>query len=493
MRSFILGVITLSMAVQSWAQDQLAFDRPAGSAGAIMQIAAPDGQVSELAFGANQDIVINSRSIARSGDGVYRWQLSFAPQLSAQQQNQLSQVRGDGGGTLPANWLNQFATRSGSFALIGGQFVDGAAVDEPINPPVMAPLPPDVNLQVIAMDLIVQGSQCLGGDCGNTENFGSDTLRLKENNLRIHFDDTSNSGSFPNNDWGITLNDTGNGGANFFAITDRTANRDPIKLEAGAPANSLYVDDAGRVGLKTNGPAVELQIADGDTPTIRLQQTNAAGFAPLTWDVAGNETNFFVRDVDNGSLIPFKIRPNSPTNSLTLGVDDGYIGLGVNDASAGLHQRRGSGFTDNWLLFDSPDGDPTTEDRRMELDNSGNLFVSGTITQLSSRLSKTNFSRVTGGDVLSRLSSLPIWTWNYLTATTEDRHIGPVAEDFYAAFGFGQSERSLAPADVAGVALAATQALQEEVAVRDRKIEQLEERLARLEALLEADAQRGNR
>ena len=54
--------------------------------------------------------------------------------------------------------------------------------------------------QVILDDLIVDGSACIGFDCVNGESFGFDTLRLKENNLRIKFQDTSSSASFPS--WG---------------------------------------------------------------------------------------------------------------------------------------------------------------------------------------------------------------------------------------------------------------------------------------------------
>ncbi len=61
--------------------------------------------------------------------------------------------------------------------------------------------------QVILDDLIVDGSACIGFDCVNGESFGFDTLRLKENNLRIRAVDTSSSASFPSNDWQITFND----------------------------------------------------------------------------------------------------------------------------------------------------------------------------------------------------------------------------------------------------------------------------------------------
>ena len=69
-------------------------------------------------------------------------------------------------------------------------------------------------------DVIIDGSLCVGQDCVNGENFGFDTLRLKENNLRIHFQDTSNSASFPTNDWRIVVNDSSNGGSNHFSIED---------------------------------------------------------------------------------------------------------------------------------------------------------------------------------------------------------------------------------------------------------------------------------
>ncbi len=66
--------------------------------------------------------------------------------------------------------------------------------------------------QVILDDLIVDGSACIGLDCVNGENFGFDTIRLKENNLRIKFDDTSTTASFPSTDWQLTANDSSNGG-----------------------------------------------------------------------------------------------------------------------------------------------------------------------------------------------------------------------------------------------------------------------------------------
>ncbi len=180
--------------------------------------------------------------------------------------------------------------------------------------------------QVFSDDVIVIGSLCVGQDCVNGENFGFDTIRLKENNTRIKFMDTS-VGSFPSTDWELTANDSTSGGQNRFSITDVTDSKVPFTIEGSAPTNSLYVDDGGRVGIGTSAPVLRLHIVDGNTPTMRLEQNGSSGFTPQTWDVAGNETNFFVRDVTHGSQLPFKIVPGAPNNSLVVAAN-GNMGIG---------------------------------------------------------------------------------------------------------------------------------------------------------------------
>lgn len=186
-------------------------------------------------------------------------------------------------------------------------------------------------------DVIIDGSACIGMDCVNGESFGFDTIRIKENNLRIKAQDTSSSASFPTNDWQITFNDSANGGANKFSIDDIDGGRTPFTIEAGAPANSLYVEDSGRLGLGTSNPVVDIHVTSGNTPTLRLEQDGSSGFTPQTWDVAGNEANFFVRDATNGSTLPFKIFPGSPSNSLNIQASTGYIGLGTTNPQDDLH------------------------------------------------------------------------------------------------------------------------------------------------------------
>ena len=172
--------------------------------------------------------------------------------------------------------------------------------------------------QVIPDDLIVQGSICAGFDCVNNEAFGFDTVILKENSTRLLFNDTSTLAGFPANDWRLIANDSGAGGSNFFAIEDATAQRQIFQLSAGAPANSIFVAPSGNVGFGTSTPGLLMNGRNGNTPGLRLEQDGSIGFPPYTWDVAGNEANFFIRDVTGGSRLPFRIRPGAPTSSIDI-------------------------------------------------------------------------------------------------------------------------------------------------------------------------------
>ncbi|MEA2876618.1 MAG: hypothetical protein QOF14_1814 [Hyphomicrobiales bacterium] len=180
----------------------------------------------------------------------------------------------------------------------------------------------------LAQDLNVNGSLCVGFDCPPPGGFGFDTIVLRENNLRIFFDDTSVSAGFPANKWRITINDSASGGASFFSVDDATANRSVFKVTAGAPANSLFVASSGNVGLGTAAPGLDLSISTSDTPAIRLEQTAAGGFTAQTWDIGANEANFFVRDLTGGSRLPFRIRPGAPTSSIDISAS-GSVGVGT--------------------------------------------------------------------------------------------------------------------------------------------------------------------
>ena len=218
---------------------------------------------------------------------------------------------------------------------------------------VAAPVPD----QVINDDLIVTASECVGFDCVNGESFGYDTIRLKENNLRIHFEDTSTAASYPTNDWAIEVNSQLNGGGSYFAVRDRNTDRLVMQVDAGAPANALRVDSDGDLGVRTATPVLDVHAKASDSPGLRLEQDSTAGWTPQTWDVAGNEANFFVRDVTGGSRLPFRIRPGAPSNSVYIAAS-GNVGINTSSPSETLHVSGGT-LLDGTLSFTAGAAPPT--------------------------------------------------------------------------------------------------------------------------------------
>lgn len=104
---------------------------------------------------------------------------------------------------------------------------------------------------------------------------------------------------------------------------------------------------------------------------------------------------------------------------------------------------------------------------------------SGSWSSLSDRDAKESLSPVDGAELLERLASVPITTWKYKSQDERIRHIGPMAQDFHAAFGVGEDERHITSIDADGVALAAIQELYRQSQEREtelrRRIEQLEQ------------------
>lgn len=104
----------------------------------------------------------------------------------------------------------------------------------------------------------------------------------------------------------------------------------------------------------------------------------------------------------------------------------------------------------------------------------------GSWSSLSDRHAKRDFTPVDSQAVLARLMELPVMTWRYMGQGEETLHMGPVAQDFHAAFGLGGDELRIATIDADGVALAAIQGLYLALTERDQRIDQLEAELASL-------------
>lgn len=119
---------------------------------------------------------------------------------------------------------------------------------------------------------------------------------------------------------------------------------------------------------------------------------------------------------------------------------------------------------------------------------------------VSDRNRKENFLSLDGEDILARLRNVPVSSWNYRTQETSIRHMGPMAQDFHAAFGLGENELMINSIDIDGVNMAAVQALtdrtdalraenealRQENATQAAEIADLRARMERLEALVSA-------
>jgi hypothetical protein len=100
---------------------------------------------------------------------------------------------------------------------------------------------------------------------------------------------------------------------------------------------------------------------------------------------------------------------------------------------------------------------------------------------ISDRDQKKNITPVDPAAVLQSLRDLPIATWSYRQEPASVRHMGPMAQDFRAAFGLGDDDRTYHAVDAHGVALAAIKALQARIEALERENRALARRLRALE------------
>ncbi len=103
----------------------------------------------------------------------------------------------------------------------------------------------------------------------------------------------------------------------------------------------------------------------------------------------------------------------------------------------------------------------------------------------SDRNLKENFQPVDGRAILEKLAALPITTWNAIGVDPAVKRMGPMAQDFYAAFGLGDDDRVITTGDLDGVALASIQGLYQIVQEKDAQIASLEARLVALEQVVQ--------
>lgn len=109
--------------------------------------------------------------------------------------------------------------------------------------------------------------------------------------------------------------------------------------------------------------------------------------------------------------------------------------------------------------------------------------IMGIVGMFSDVNAKFDVQSVNPDNILTRLLSLPVTAWRYKDADLDGHasHIGPMAQDFHAAFGLGASDKQIAMVDANGVLLAAVQALHHQILEQRADILELRARLANLE------------
>ena len=167
------------------------------------------------------------------------------------------------------------------------------------------------------------------------------------------------------------------------------------------------------------------------------------------------------------------------TNSRAVVVSLGSsFGVATTDAGPNTLTVRAA----NGIFLGTNTGTPViTAGHFIETSTGAFLTSGGAWTNSSDRNLKEDFETVDGEGLLRKLSSVPMTTWKYRIEKSGIRHLGPMAQDFYSAFGLGDSDRAITTVDEGGVALAAAQALAartnalgQEVREKDAKIEGLQ-------------------
>ncbi len=110
----------------------------------------------------------------------------------------------------------------------------------------------------------------------------------------------------------------------------------------------------------------------------------------------------------------------------------------------------------------------------------------------SDRHAKEGFAAINPREVLDKVAALPISQWQF-KGDDKVSHLGPMAQDFHAAFGLGQDDKHIATVDEEGVALAAIQGLHQVMQEKDAEIHDLKQSVAGLKAMVEQLAQRQNK
>ncbi len=282
---------------------------------------------------------------------------------------------------------------------------------------------------------------------------------------------------------GIDASATGSGSAGVRGITSNASGVGVYGISDAFGDGATAV--RGEVTATTSGgaPPYTTQVHTGVLGRVGLnsQATNSAGVWGDSTATAGSTVGVRGTSASNGGT---GVRGE---NSNTTG------GVGVTASTAAASGRSivafGSIYVDNRNTA-TLNGDALTIDlrnsRTARLDADGVWQAHG-FNNISDRTKKQNFTPISPIETLDKVVNLPITRWNYIGDDQNKQHVGPMAQDFHAAFGLnGSDDKVISTLDGQGVALAAIQGLNiklgDELKQRDLVIEAQQARIAEMES-----------
>lgn len=384
----------------------------------VLSVATPDGTVLSNTFepGNTPCFELSGTTDQRFPDGSYTYEIRVIPSPGK------------------TNSPQRPLTQTGYFLVREGIIVNIKIGDEPIARTQCCTCT-ELDGSYWVDGTLAVGHETDSGDCDE------ETLRLKEDDIRVRFYDTTTTTNYPTNDWQILINDLdscGTSGGEYFSIQDVDGSKRPFTIEAGAPDNCIYVADDGKVGVGTSTPAYPfvLQTASDVCATLIAQSTGGAmaqlAGGPLYAHVGSKSNHQFRMHVNDSPVI-------------TLDTD-GDVGIGTTTPSYPLHMSSGAYCSSG-----------------------------GTWTDASSREYKENITGLSIDEAVSALNDLNPVKYNF-KVDKDETNVGFIAEDVPSLVAT-KNRKGMSPMDVVAVLTKVLQEQQKTISELKDKIADLEEKV----------------
>jgi hypothetical protein len=276
--------------------------------------------------------------------------------------------------------------------------------------------------------------------------------------------------------------DIGNLGLSTDSNVIRIGSGQSQTFIAGTIQNPIF---GGSVGIGTSSPQQALSLVGGLNIDQAGQNIGNVNSNSLTFG-SGSGEGIASKRTSGGTQYDLEFYTDF-NNRMTI-LNNGNIGIGTNNPSVPLEINSGLAQSRDALHIEATFSG--TNKLVFAVSDTG-VCVASSYLISSDRNAKENFTPLDAKEVLAKVISLPVSEWNYKNNSADTRHIGPMAQDFHAAFQLdGADDKHISVVDEGGVALAAIQGLNQKLQEKDAKIGELEKRLGELEATVKALAEK---